>query len=158
VVKAPCSAGYHNPESDTHVESKCWFLHPHLNPHLKAQANKEKGKSATSYNTTTMESRQPAEDYAYVTCGNTNRDAIILDSGASQHMFNSIDFFVNTEPTLVYIFTGSGKESTELAATHKGTARIRVGAATITLRNFCSCHNCPPTSYCLNSSSGNQQC
>jgi transposase InsO family protein len=136
VVEAPCAAGYHNPESDTHVKSRCWFLHLHLNPHLKVQANKEKGKSATNYNTTTAQENQPAEYYAHVMGNNTNKNAIILDSGAIQHMFNSIDFFVSAEPTLVYIVTGSGKESSESAATHKGIARINVGGATITLKKL----------------------
>jgi transposase InsO family protein len=144
VVEAPCSPGYHNPESDTHVEAKCWFLHPRLNLHLKAQGNnlhlkaqgnREKGKSATSYNATTAEEKQPAADYAYVTGHVAPKNAVILNSGASQHMFNSLDFFINAEPTLVYISTGSGKESSELTATHKGVARLNVGPTTITLNN-----------------------
>jgi hypothetical protein len=136
VVKAPCGPGYHNPESDTHVEAKCWFLYPHLNPHIKAQqANKEKGKAATSFNTTTAEPGQPAEDYVYVTGSQTNQDTVILDSRASQHMFNSLDFFISAKPILVYILTGSGKESSELTATQKGVARLNVGSTTITLKD-----------------------
>jgi transposase InsO family protein len=50
-------------------------------------------------------------------------------------MFNSLDFFISAEPTLVYSVTGSGKESNELTATHKGVARLVVGSTTITLSN-----------------------
>ena len=50
-------------------------------------------------------------------------------------MFNAFEFFVDAEPTLVYIMTGSGKESNKLTTTHKGTARINVGGSTITLKN-----------------------
>jgi hypothetical protein len=132
-VKAPCASGFHNPESTTHLESKCWFLHPHLHPAAKA-AN-EKGKASANYSTTSKEDDSRPADYAYVTGHNATRDAIILDSGANQHMFNSMRFFVNAEPTLVYIVTGSGKESNEMTATHMGTAKISVGTSTITLRN-----------------------
>jgi hypothetical protein len=46
-------------------------------------------------------------------------------------MFNSMDYFLDTEPTIVYIVTGSGRESSSLMATKKGTARLMLADNTV---------------------------
>jgi hypothetical protein len=129
IIKHPCALGYHNPESTTHSENKCWFL----NPPKKKEPEKEQQKSVLNYPTTTTAGEEVTEDYAYVTGPNAQKDAIILDSGASQHIFNSMSFFLNAKPTMVYIVTGTGAKTAEMTAMHKGTARIQIGRLTITL-------------------------
>jgi hypothetical protein len=60
----------------------------------------------------------------------------ILDSGASNHMFNSLDFFVDSEPVFIFMITGDGKSREELVATRKGTAFIQLNdSKVITLKN-----------------------
>jgi hypothetical protein len=46
-------------------------------------------------------------------------------------MFNNMDFFIDTEPTILYIVTGSGRESSSLMATKKGTACLMLADNTI---------------------------
>jgi hypothetical protein len=124
-----CKGGKHNPDAP-HDEANCWTLHPEL---------RNVKKKATSYSTTTSQADKPSEEpeqYAYHTsCTGSGRNSVILDSGASQHMFNSLDYFINSEPTIVYIVTGSGKESSNLMATKKGTARLLMKDNTVITLN-----------------------
>jgi hypothetical protein len=78
-----CNNGRHNPKAP-HDESKCWTLHPELRP--------QKKKEATSHATVTQtQTDDRAEYYAYATGNLGDRsNNVILDSGASQHMFNSM--------------------------------------------------------------------
>jgi hypothetical protein len=130
VEQYPCAPGAHNPESTTHSERNCWFL----NPNYK-KGGKDPSKSATSHHTSTDSSDKPPKDYAYITGLKADHNSIVLDSGASQHMFNSMAYFIEAKPASVYIITGSGAAKEELTATHRGTARVAVGNTTITLRN-----------------------
>jgi transposase InsO family protein len=121
-----CKGGKHNPDAP-HDESHCWTLHPEL---------RNTKKKAAGYATTTTQpeesSNTPQEHYAYhVSSASSGRNSVILDSGASQHMFNSMDYFLDTEPTIVYIVTGSGRESSSLMATKKGTARLMLADNTV---------------------------
>ncbi|KAI7940779.1 hypothetical protein MJO28_013064 [Puccinia striiformis f. sp. tritici] len=127
-IRVSCRGGAHNPDA-THEESECWTLHPDLRPKKKLRAS--------SYSTMTQGSRQQQnEDYSYYTTdGDTRAASFILDSGASQHMFNDISHFISTEPTEVYIITGSGEDNKKMSATHRGTARLKIGTSTITLHN-----------------------
>ncbi|KAH9442915.1 hypothetical protein Pst134EB_033155 [Puccinia striiformis f. sp. tritici] len=50
-------------------------------------------------------------------------------------MFNNISHFISTQPAEVYIITGSGEDSKKMCATHRGTARLKIGNSTITLHN-----------------------
>jgi transposase InsO family protein len=121
-----CKGGKHNPDAP-HDESRCWTLHPEL---------RNTNKKAANYATTTAQSRDAAdgqaEQYAYNTsCTSSGKESVILDSGASQHMFNSLKYFVDSEPTVIYIVTGSGRENASLMATRKGTARLMMRDSTI---------------------------
>jgi hypothetical protein len=60
----------------------------------------------------------------------------ILDSGASNHMFNSLDFFVDSEPVHIFIVTGDGKSREELTDVRCGTAMIQLADdKVVTLNN-----------------------
>jgi hypothetical protein len=113
-----CNNNRHNPEAP-HDESKCWTLHPELR-------QPRKSKEATSH-TTIAES--PANDrvehFAYVNGTHHDRsNNIILDSGASQHMFNSLCFFGHSFKTDVTIMTGNGQEMSEMKASRTGTVQF----------------------------------
>jgi hypothetical protein len=129
----PCAPGAHNPEATTHSKRNCWFLNP--NYKKGGGKGKEQSKSVTNYNTSAEAPEKRTNDYTYITGLKAHHDAIVLDSGASQHMFNLLAFFILAKPTLVYIVTGSGETSDEMTATHRGTARLQVGKLTITLHN-----------------------
>ncbi|KAI7938193.1 hypothetical protein MJO28_015113 [Puccinia striiformis f. sp. tritici] len=65
-----------------------------------------------------------------------SRLTAILDSGASSHMLNSLDFFIDTKPVYIFVITGDGKARKELVATKIGTALIQVADnKIITLKN-----------------------
>jgi hypothetical protein len=124
VEQYPCAPGAHNPESTTHSEQNCWFLNPNYR-----KGGKDQNKTATSHHTSTDSSNK------YITGLKANQNIIVLESGASQHMFNSMVYFIKAKPALVYIITVSGKETEEFTATHQGTACVAVGNTTITLGN-----------------------
>jgi hypothetical protein len=86
-----CKGGKHNPDAP-HDESHCWTLQPEL---------RNTKKKATGYATSTAQSGEGSntqqEHYAYhVSSASSGRNSVILDSGASQHMFNNMDFFLDT--------------------------------------------------------------
>ncbi|KAI7962946.1 hypothetical protein MJO28_001040 [Puccinia striiformis f. sp. tritici] len=89
--RVSCRGGRHNPEA-MHEESECWTSHPDLRPRKKTRAS--------NYSTTAVEANHRVnEDYSYFTTdGDIRTTSFILDSGASQHMFNDISHFVSTEP------------------------------------------------------------
>ncbi|KAI7933571.1 hypothetical protein MJO28_009171 [Puccinia striiformis f. sp. tritici] len=121
-----CDGGKHNPDTK-HKESECHELYPEL----------KKKRRVTNYNTTTSLSKPPTEDYAYHTSDTTSgKNSVILDSGASQHMFNSLSFFSSSDPAHVFIVTGSGEENLNMIATRRGTALLKLSDnLTITLKN-----------------------
>jgi hypothetical protein len=129
-VPVYCSDNKHNTNSKTHVEAECWAVHPHLRDAAK---NAKKPKTSGYVTTTASEhpqaqsnnQAQSAEDFAYATRHkNHNQNSIILDSGASKHMFNNISYFNSSHPTDVQIFIGSGAERNELTATRQGPVTI----------------------------------
>ncbi|MBW0518303.1 hypothetical protein O181_058018 [Austropuccinia psidii MF-1] len=78
-----CSYRKHNPLVTTHSPEKCWQLHPELKPDRK-QRDKEKKFFTIAQALFTHDSRQ------------TNHTlTIVLDTGASKHMFNNKCFFEN---------------------------------------------------------------
>ncbi|KNZ59004.1 hypothetical protein VP01_181g5 [Puccinia sorghi] len=86
-----CKSGYHNPKKDANHSSKnCWHLHPDKAPdwwkELQAQwkASKEKENCFIPLLTLWIELGDP-------------RSRIILDSGASAHIFNNPQFFNHLE-------------------------------------------------------------
>ncbi|OAV99395.1 hypothetical protein PTTG_00219 [Puccinia triticina 1-1 BBBD Race 1] len=101
-----CKNGKHNPDA-YHEEHQCWTLHPKLRPAKKQRA--------TNLATTTggpSGHDGTTQSYAYQTSSQqVKKNAVILDSGASQHMFNSLKYFTDTTETNVFIVTGLGKET-----------------------------------------------
>ncbi|KNZ48491.1 hypothetical protein VP01_562g3 [Puccinia sorghi] len=92
-----CKLGYHNLKQDSnHTSDNCWHLHPEKAPkwwrdaqaQWKANKEKEKGKDNEGYFmcllTLWVESGDP-------------KAQIILDSGASAHIFNNLRFFDKIE-------------------------------------------------------------
>lgn len=89
-----CTHDFHNPLSPDHNEDKFWHKHEHLAPtwwkeaqaKWRAQSNSNsKNKEVAHYHALLM---------AWIKDVNPN-SCIILNSGASCHMFNSPDFFLS---------------------------------------------------------------
>jgi transposase InsO family protein len=115
-----CKYGKHNPAA-SHSEANCWTLHPEKREEQRAA---KRARPAT-YHTTTGDDNvdlsgiKPA--FAYNTAPGTKpKLSTVLDSGASNHMINSLICFVETTPTQISILTGSGLG--ELTAVARGTA------------------------------------
>ncbi|PLW33189.1 hypothetical protein PCANC_23529 [Puccinia coronata f. sp. avenae] len=125
----PCKHGKHNPEADYHhKEVNCWTINPEKNPNYKPPE--------AGLNMVTERAETPSTiDYAYYTGTRASSESVVLDSGASKHMFNSLRFFTSTQPARVAIVTGNGHEATKMMATRQGEATLIIGGRTVLLRN-----------------------
>jgi hypothetical protein len=144
----PCKKG-HDPK-ENHSHKNCWYDNPHKKPkqfqsnYRSAKANVTRASNShdtqaqSSSNNDNNKNAVPAFVYfSIVKTSPTVKLGAILDSGASNHMFNSLDFFVNSEPVFIFIITGDGKSREELVATRKGTALIQLSDdKVITFKNL----------------------
>jgi hypothetical protein len=48
-------------------------------------------------------------------------------------MFNLLAYFKNTQPAMIFIVTGDGKENGPMTATRKGDAQLQINGKSITL-------------------------
>ena len=101
-----CSPGYHNPKT-FHRESDCSFL-------KRSFSSDDKPTKALHVS----QSGRFSE--------------IILDSGATTSMFNSVDFFPTLEKSAESIFLADGSQ---ISASGYGTARLDFPHAIVTLKN-----------------------
>ncbi|MBW0565799.1 hypothetical protein O181_105514 [Austropuccinia psidii MF-1] len=92
--------GKHNNKSTSHTKNKCWEENPHLKPihkdnkQTKLEANSYLAKALITSVTTVPE------------------DQLILDCGATHHMFNSQKLFLSlSDPTNIPVMTGNTNSS-----------------------------------------------
>lgn len=116
------------------MEDKCWHKHKHLAPDWwkEAQANwraqfnsNSKGKEVAHYHsllTTWIEEIN-------------SHNQIILDSGASFHMFNSASFFIDLTPCSEDESISTGKEGAKLPIKEKGTVQLTWKDTSVKLSN-----------------------
>ncbi|MBW0537624.1 hypothetical protein O181_077339 [Austropuccinia psidii MF-1] len=107
-----CSSGKHNPLVTTHKAEKCWQLHPELRPERRCKEKEQKVNFTIARALFTCESRK------------TNQSiTIVLDTGASNHMFNNKSFFETlylNQQTKV----ATGCDKSTLISHGKGLAKI----------------------------------
>ncbi|MBW0536326.1 hypothetical protein O181_076041 [Austropuccinia psidii MF-1] len=107
-----CSNGKHNPLVTTHGPEKCWQLHLELKPE-KQQKDKEQKANFTIAQA--LLTHEPRETNTSIT--------IVLDTGASNHMFNNKSFFENLDTNhCTQVATGCDKST--LISQGKGPAKI----------------------------------
>ncbi|KAI7957559.1 hypothetical protein MJO28_004654 [Puccinia striiformis f. sp. tritici] len=85
-----CTTGYHNPKQDTnHSSDSCWHLHPDKAPDWwqEAQAKWQANKNVNYYMSL----------ITLWTDSDSPRSNIVLNSGASAHIFNDTKFFDKLE-------------------------------------------------------------
>ncbi|KNZ60492.1 hypothetical protein VP01_1546g3 [Puccinia sorghi] len=129
-----CKSGFHNPKQDSnHSSENCWHLHPDKAPEwwresqAQWKASKEKGKEKDnegyfmSLLTLWVESGDP-------------KSRIILDSGASAHIFNDLKFFDAIECGNFDVIK-TGKEGATLPIEGRGSVILTWGTRTIKLEN-----------------------
>jgi hypothetical protein len=123
-IRTGCRGKKHNPTTKTHTEENCWAIYP----------EKKEKFLASQHHTTAVTSSQPSSSsqhqvpaFAAITTAHCHLTrapvtTTILDSGASHHMFNQLEFFEDTEVCSIPISTG--RNSTDLNAIRVGTAVI----------------------------------
>ncbi|KNZ51984.1 hypothetical protein VP01_3740g2 [Puccinia sorghi] len=129
-----CKAGYHNPRQDSnHTSDNCWHLHPEKAPEwwrdsqAQWKASKEKGKEKDkegyfmSLLTLWIESGDP-------------KSRIILDSGATAHIFNDIKFFDTIQLERSDVIK-TGKQGATLPIEGRGSVKLVWGPNSIRLEN-----------------------
>ncbi|MBW0532359.1 hypothetical protein O181_072074 [Austropuccinia psidii MF-1] len=79
-----CSNGRHNPLVTTHSPEKFWQLHPKLKPERKRRDKDQKTNFTISCALFTQKSKK-----------SSSMLTLVLDTGASNHMFNNKHFFEN---------------------------------------------------------------
>ncbi|MBW0495114.1 hypothetical protein O181_034829, partial [Austropuccinia psidii MF-1] len=82
-----CTNGKHNPKSTTHQKEQCWAENPQLRPNQRD--SKRKKFRPTAYFSTATALITSSEE------AKSNAHQVILDCGATHHMFNSESFFVS---------------------------------------------------------------
>ncbi|PLW40732.1 hypothetical protein PCASD_09337 [Puccinia coronata f. sp. avenae] len=123
-TRTGCRGKKHNPAAKTHTEENCWAIYPEKKVQYLA-AQQHTTTATPSQSSSSSQHQVPA--FAAVTtaqCHLTRPPGIttVLDSGASHHMFNRLDFFEDTEMCSIPISTG--QNSTDLSAICSGTAVI----------------------------------
>jgi transposase InsO family protein len=116
-TRSGCRGKKHNPAAKTHTEDNCWAIHP----------EKKEKYLAAQHHTTAVSSQHQVPAFAAITTAHCHLTrapgpTTVLDSGASHHMFNRLEFFENTEVCSIPISTG--RNSTDLSAIRVGTAVI----------------------------------
>jgi hypothetical protein len=125
-----CKSGYHNPNQDqNHTSDNCWHLHPDKAPdwwresqaQWKASKEKEKEGYFMSLLTLWVESGDP-------------KSRIILDSGASAHIFNNLNFFDKIKMGSFDVIK-TGKHGATLPIEGRGSVQLLWGQRKIKLKN-----------------------
>ncbi|KNZ53473.1 hypothetical protein VP01_322g3 [Puccinia sorghi] len=125
-----CTEGWHNPKQDVnHTSDACWHLHPDKAPDWwresqeKWKTNKNKDQVNYYLSLVTL----------WINHGNS-KSRIILDSGASAHIFNDERYFSHLEPCSHDVIK-TGKQDATLPIKGTGEVTLRWNDRQIKLQN-----------------------
>lgn len=113
-----CKNGKHNTAITSHLEGQCWEVHPELRPVRNRHVHNNHHQVANHVANNprnNLPGDNPANDsfakpaFAAFTTKTTTSNVIILDSGASHHMFNNPSYFSNLASCSIPISTGKGE-------------------------------------------------
>ncbi|MBW0478904.1 hypothetical protein O181_018619 [Austropuccinia psidii MF-1] len=121
-----CSNGRHNQLCTTHRKEDCWAENPHLRPARKEKRRKIYNASTHLSVATDLITSPKASD-------NTLND-LVVDCGATHHMFNNESFFRNLEKS-VNIPISTGDINSTLIASGIGTVDLMCNNKTLSLEN-----------------------
>ncbi|POV99253.1 hypothetical protein PSHT_13735 [Puccinia striiformis] len=122
-----CTTGYHNPKLDqNHSADSCWHLHPDKAPDWwkEAQAKWQASKNVNYYT-------------SLITLWTENvnpKSRIVLDSGASAHIFNDTKFFSQLELGGSDVIR-TGKKDATLPVKGTGRVTLQWGNSIVSLDN-----------------------
>ncbi|MBW0512781.1 hypothetical protein O181_052496 [Austropuccinia psidii MF-1] len=125
-----CQNGKHNPKNTTHKESSCWVEHPELRP------PSNRGRKKFSKQDNKAETHQTGAS-ALLTAkmvNSTDENSLVVDCGATHHMFNDKRLFTNFIKTEELKIATSNPTSS-LISTGKGTVTIMMDNNKLSLQN-----------------------
>ncbi|MBW0535060.1 hypothetical protein O181_074775 [Austropuccinia psidii MF-1] len=125
-----CQNGKHNPKNTTHKERSCWVEHPELQP--PPNKNKKKQNRQES-DAETHQTGMTALFTSKTACLN-DKNSLVIDCGATHHMFNNKTLFSNLIDMPKFRITTSDPTS-NLFSIGRGTVRIVVNGKSLTLNN-----------------------
>ncbi|MBW0527800.1 hypothetical protein O181_067515 [Austropuccinia psidii MF-1] len=106
-----CSNGRHNPLITTHRPEKFWQLHPKLKPERKQKDKEQRTNFTIACALFTYQHKNKAQPLM-----------LVLDTGASNHMFNNKSFFRYLHQNQIKVATRCNKST--LISQGKGLAEI----------------------------------
>ncbi|PLW27994.1 hypothetical protein PCASD_26554 [Puccinia coronata f. sp. avenae] len=130
-----CKNGKHDP-SAPHPESKCWSVHPDQRPIRNPPAASHNTVITPSPQHPSSQHERPA--FASITTASClittrNNNPAVLDTGASHHMFNDLEYFRDATTESCSISISTGRNSSDLTAIRKGTAMVAQSTGKILL-------------------------
>lgn len=139
-----CKNGKHNTAVTTHSKDQCWAVHPELRPIRRGCVQNNfhhaKVRKTAINNPPGNDKEEVPQDYAtpafaaFTTMASSG-GTTILNSGASHHMLNSLNFFSRYDKCRIPI--GTGKSSNKLLARCTGVSKIQIkGGRILTLHGL----------------------
>ncbi|MBW0548016.1 hypothetical protein O181_087731 [Austropuccinia psidii MF-1] len=123
-----CTNGKHNPMCTTHTKESCFAENPHLRPPYRSNKRKNRPYQSPTAHLSTAQVLMTGKGIA------THSQELIIDCGATHHMFNSrtlFSSFVETSPIGVY----TGDSSSSLKSKGSGTVDILINNQTFSLKD-----------------------
>jgi hypothetical protein len=98
-TRTGCRNKKHNPEVKTHTEENCWEIYPEKKKMFLATQHHT---TADKHSPSSTSSQHQVPAFAAITTAHCHLTRVsgvstVLDSGASHHMFNWLEFFENTD-------------------------------------------------------------
>ncbi|MBW0460659.1 hypothetical protein O181_000374 [Austropuccinia psidii MF-1] len=125
-----CQNGKHNPKNTTHKENSCWVEHPELRP----PSNRGRKKNGKQDNDAKTHQTGASALLTSKTLNTTEENSLVVDCGATHHMFNDKRLFVNFIETKELKIATSDPTS-NLISPGKGIVTITTNNNKLVLQN-----------------------
>ncbi|MBW0479361.1 hypothetical protein O181_019076 [Austropuccinia psidii MF-1] len=122
-----CTNGQHNPNCTSHTKEQCYAEHPNLRP-------PQKNKRRTPPNNPPSAHLSSAQALLTGTSDLEKNHQVIVDCGATHHMFNTREHFSAID-SVPFIKVSTGDASSSLSAEGIGTVNIICSGIPLTLKN-----------------------
>ncbi|MBW0460973.1 hypothetical protein O181_000688, partial [Austropuccinia psidii MF-1] len=125
-----CQNGKHNPKNTTYKESSCWVEHPELCP----PSNRGRKKYSKQDSEAKLHQKGASALLKTKTLNTIEENSLVVNCGATHHMFNNKKLFANFIQTKELKIATSNPTSS-LISTGKGTVTIRTNNNKLILQN-----------------------
>ncbi|MBW0535199.1 hypothetical protein O181_074914, partial [Austropuccinia psidii MF-1] len=123
-----CTNGKHNPMCTSHTKQECFVENPHLRPPRRNNKRRAQNNQNVSAHLSTAQALVTSD------CPSTFSSDLIIDCGATHHMFNSKESFSTLGATPSFNVC-TGDTTSSLSAKGIGTVTIACGEKIFTLSN-----------------------